>query len=192
MFGVIALDCGGIVDSIGGVITMANMSLPGVPGKLFDCIWLVKPYVEHQHKAHLLVRMEQLTNLGNPPKGKPDNKKKKKKKKRHNTTDPKTTFCLIVIYFKFDSVRNGRHESSARRRIRSEWSGSISNVPIPPTAPLDFNFIFDFVCRAFDLSAVCLSSILIPNEHIMMLQQSGTERWKCVRAWHRNPRWLRH
>jgi len=60
---VIELDCGGIVDNIGGVITMANMSLSGVPGKLFDCIWLVKPYVEHQHKAHLLVRMEQLTNL---------------------------------------------------------------------------------------------------------------------------------
>ena len=73
------------MDNIGGVITMANMSSPGVAGKLFDCIWLVKPYVEHQHKAHLLVRMEQLTNLGNPPKGKPDNKKKKRKRKKDIT-----------------------------------------------------------------------------------------------------------
>ena len=53
------------MDNIGGVITMANMSSPGVAGKLFDCIWLVKPYMEHQYKAHLLVRIEQLTNLGN-------------------------------------------------------------------------------------------------------------------------------
>jgi len=55
-------DCGGIVDNVGGVITMANMSGPGA-GDLFDCIWLVKPYSEYQPKSHLLVRIEQLTNL---------------------------------------------------------------------------------------------------------------------------------
>ena len=94
---VIELDCGGIVDNIGGVITMANMSLSGVPGKLFDCIWLVKPYVEHQHKAHLLVRMEQLTNLGNP-----------EKKPTNNPT--KTNFCVTVIYL--NSIHSDKANSS--------------------------------------------------------------------------------
>lgn len=44
---------------------MNNMSTPGHP-KLFDCIWLVKPLADYymSHKTHLLVRVEQLSNLG--------------------------------------------------------------------------------------------------------------------------------
>ena len=49
---------------------MANMSGPGA-GDLFDCIWLVKPYSEYQPKSHLLVRIEQLTNLGKSETHKP-------------------------------------------------------------------------------------------------------------------------
>lgn len=57
-------DCGGLVESFGGAITMMNMVSNTSEPKLFDCIWLIKPPNNYMHlKTHLLVRIDTFENM---------------------------------------------------------------------------------------------------------------------------------
>lgn len=52
-------DCGGMVDTYGGAITMMKMVVNETEPKLFDCIWLIRPPSSYMHlKTHLMLRVE--------------------------------------------------------------------------------------------------------------------------------------
>lgn len=58
-------NCGGMVENIGGAITMMKM----VPGekdtRIFDCIWLVKPPNTYAHlKTHLMLKIDTFDKMG--------------------------------------------------------------------------------------------------------------------------------
>lgn len=61
-----ATDCGGVVDTYGGSITMSNMTTfeSGNP-VLYDCVWLIKPLIhESVIRTHLQLLFEQFSSLG--------------------------------------------------------------------------------------------------------------------------------
>ena len=55
-------NCGGLVDTIGGVITMMNMSgkeFNESSSALYDCIWIIKPPEAYlQIKSHISIKVE--------------------------------------------------------------------------------------------------------------------------------------
>lgn len=55
-------NCGGLVDTIGGVITMMNMSgkeLNESSSALYDCIWIIKPPEAYlQIKSHISIQVQ--------------------------------------------------------------------------------------------------------------------------------------
>ena len=55
-------NCGGLVDTIGGVITMMNMSgreFNDSSSALYDCIWIIKPPEAYlQIKSHISIKVE--------------------------------------------------------------------------------------------------------------------------------------
>lgn len=56
-------NCGGLVESFGGAITMMNMT--NSSASAFDCIWLIKPPSSYLHlNTHLLVRIDTFENMG--------------------------------------------------------------------------------------------------------------------------------
>ncbi|XP_058836488.1 uncharacterized protein LOC131693035 isoform X2 [Topomyia yanbarensis] len=58
-------NCGGMVENIGGAITMMNMVPSDNDSKIFDCIWLVKPPNTYAHlKTHLSLKINTLEKIG--------------------------------------------------------------------------------------------------------------------------------
>lgn len=52
-------DCGGLVETYGGAITMMKMVVNETEPKLFDCVWLIRPPSSYMHlKTHLMIRVE--------------------------------------------------------------------------------------------------------------------------------------
>lgn len=52
-------DCGGLVDTFGGAITMMKMLQNETELKLYDCIWLIRPPNTYMHlKTHLMLRVD--------------------------------------------------------------------------------------------------------------------------------------
>lgn len=52
-------NCGGVVENVGGAITMMEMVQGTDEGRIFDCIWLVKPPNTYAHlKTHLSLRVD--------------------------------------------------------------------------------------------------------------------------------------
>lgn len=60
-------DCGGMVESFGGAITMMNMVNDNTSDpKRFNCIWVIKPPNSYMHlKTHLLMRIDTFESMGN-------------------------------------------------------------------------------------------------------------------------------
>ena len=57
-------DCGGMVERVGGAITMMKMLENERDVKLFDCIWIVKPTTGFLHyKSHLSLRVDAFEKL---------------------------------------------------------------------------------------------------------------------------------
>lgn len=57
------IGCGGLVESVGGAITMMKMVTPNVNDTdteaLFDCIWLIRPAQGYMHqKTHISLKVE--------------------------------------------------------------------------------------------------------------------------------------
>ncbi|XP_062540413.1 uncharacterized protein LOC134208662 [Armigeres subalbatus] len=51
--------CGGVVENVGGAITMMEMVHGVDEGRIFDCIWLIKPPNTYAHlKTHLSLRVD--------------------------------------------------------------------------------------------------------------------------------------
>lgn len=52
--------CGGMVDSVGGAITMMHMMVDqsSKAGELFDCIWIIRPAVGYLMKTHVSLKVE--------------------------------------------------------------------------------------------------------------------------------------
>ncbi|XP_077539981.1 CUB and LDLa domain [Haemaphysalis longicornis] len=56
-------DCGGVVEDLGGAITMMNMATPGYT-RNFDCIWLIHPGTSYTYETHISVRVAQFEEMG--------------------------------------------------------------------------------------------------------------------------------
>lgn len=57
-------DCGGLVDTFGGAITMMKMLINETEPLLFDCIWLIRPPNSYLHlKTHLMMRVDAFENM---------------------------------------------------------------------------------------------------------------------------------
>lgn len=56
-------DCGGVVEDLGGAITMMNMATPGYT-RNFDCIWLLHPGTTYTYETHISVRVAQFEEMG--------------------------------------------------------------------------------------------------------------------------------
>lgn len=57
--------CGGLVESFGGAITMMNMVGNNSDKQYFDCIWVIKPPNSYMHlKMHLLLRIDSFDKMG--------------------------------------------------------------------------------------------------------------------------------
>lgn len=57
--------CGGLVESFGGAITMMNMVGNNSDKQYFDCIWIIKPPNSYMHlKMHLLLRIDAFDKMG--------------------------------------------------------------------------------------------------------------------------------
>ncbi|XP_075559415.1 uncharacterized protein LOC142590902 [Dermacentor variabilis] len=56
-------DCGGVVEDLGGAITMMNMANPGYT-RNFDCIWLLRPGTTFAYETHISVRVAQFEEMG--------------------------------------------------------------------------------------------------------------------------------
>ncbi|XP_077504050.1 CUB and LDLa domain isoform X2 [Amblyomma americanum] len=56
-------DCGGVVEDLGGAITMMNMANPGYT-RNFDCIWLLRPSTSYTYETHISVRVAQFEEMG--------------------------------------------------------------------------------------------------------------------------------
>lgn len=57
------IGCGGLVETVGGAITMMNMVTADVnetdPEAIFDCIWIVRPSQGYMHmKTHISLKVE--------------------------------------------------------------------------------------------------------------------------------------
>ncbi|XP_053687164.1 uncharacterized protein LOC128736701 [Sabethes cyaneus] len=58
-------NCGGMVENIGGAITMMNMVPSPNESRIFDCIWLLKPPNTYAHlKTHLSLKINTLDRMG--------------------------------------------------------------------------------------------------------------------------------
>ncbi|EAT33410.1 AAEL014315-PA [Aedes aegypti] len=58
-------NCGGVVENVGGAITMMKMVQGVDDGRIFDCIWLVKPPNTYAHlKTHLSLRVDTFEKMG--------------------------------------------------------------------------------------------------------------------------------
>lgn len=52
-------DCGGLVDTFGGAITMMRMLTNETEPLLFDCFWIIRPPNSYLHlKTHLMMRVD--------------------------------------------------------------------------------------------------------------------------------------
>lgn len=52
-------DCGGLVDTFGGAITMMKMLTNETDPLLFDCVWMIRPPNSYLHlKTHLMMRVD--------------------------------------------------------------------------------------------------------------------------------------
>lgn len=52
-------ECGGLVDTFGGAITMMKMLQNETEPKLYDCIWLIRPPNTYMHlKTHLMLKVD--------------------------------------------------------------------------------------------------------------------------------------
>lgn len=66
------IGCGGLVESVGGAITMMNMVSPSTNGSMeesdnFDCIWIVRPPQGYmQMKTHISLRVETFEKMAAP------------------------------------------------------------------------------------------------------------------------------
>lgn len=57
-------DCGGLVDTLGGAITMMKMLTNETEPVLFDCIWMIRPPNSYLHlKTHLMMRVDAFENM---------------------------------------------------------------------------------------------------------------------------------
>ena len=57
-------DCGGLVERVGGAITMMKMLENEKEKKFFDCIWIVNPSGFLHYKSHLSLRVDAFEKLG--------------------------------------------------------------------------------------------------------------------------------
>ncbi|XP_065079814.1 uncharacterized protein Culd isoform X3 [Ochlerotatus camptorhynchus] len=58
-------NCGGMVENVGGAITMMKMVQGQDEARMFDCIWLLKPPNTYAHlKTHLSLRIDTFEKLG--------------------------------------------------------------------------------------------------------------------------------
>ncbi|XP_058122931.1 uncharacterized protein LOC131293914 [Anopheles ziemanni] len=58
-------NCGGVVENIGGAITMMKMLDGTNDTRVFDCVWLIKPPNTYAHlKTHLSLKVETFEKLG--------------------------------------------------------------------------------------------------------------------------------
>ncbi|XP_055630160.1 uncharacterized protein LOC129770972 isoform X2 [Toxorhynchites rutilus septentrionalis] len=58
-------NCGGMVENIGGAITMMKMVPGEADTKIYDCIWLVKPPNTYAHlKTHLMLKIDTFDKMG--------------------------------------------------------------------------------------------------------------------------------
>ncbi|XP_029726697.2 uncharacterized protein LOC109418923 [Aedes albopictus] len=58
-------NCGGVVENVGGAITMMKMVQNMDEGRIFDCIWLIKPPNTYAHlKTHLSLRIDTFEKMG--------------------------------------------------------------------------------------------------------------------------------
>jgi hypothetical protein len=60
--------CGGLVESVGGAITMMNMVDANIndtsPELLYDCIWIIRPPAGYRHmKTHISLKVETFENM---------------------------------------------------------------------------------------------------------------------------------
>lgn len=56
-------DCGGLVDNLGGAITMMEMT--GEEEKKYNCFWLIKPPQGYMHiKTHLYAKVTKFQDFG--------------------------------------------------------------------------------------------------------------------------------
>lgn len=57
-------DCGGVVETLGGAITMMKMLNNEIGTRLYDCIWLIKPPNSFHHlKTHVSLRIEKFEKM---------------------------------------------------------------------------------------------------------------------------------
>uniref|UniRef100_A0A336LJM0 CSON003691 protein n=1 Tax=Culicoides sonorensis TaxID=179676 RepID=A0A336LJM0_CULSO len=60
-------DCGGLVDTFGGAITMMKMLQNETESKLYDCIWLIRPPNTYMHlKTHLMIKVDAFEKMAGP------------------------------------------------------------------------------------------------------------------------------
>jgi hypothetical protein len=62
-------NCGGVVDSIGGVITMMDMLGKDANDSspiYMDCIWIIKPPQSYEMMTHLSIKVERLESMAAP------------------------------------------------------------------------------------------------------------------------------
>ncbi|XP_035793857.1 uncharacterized protein LOC118467456 isoform X2 [Anopheles albimanus] len=58
-------NCGGVVENIGGAITMMKMVNGANDSRIYDCVWLIKPPNTYAHlKTHLSLRVDTVEKLG--------------------------------------------------------------------------------------------------------------------------------
>uniref|UniRef100_A0A1Q3FZT1 CUB domain-containing protein n=1 Tax=Culex tarsalis TaxID=7177 RepID=A0A1Q3FZT1_CULTA len=58
-------NCGGVVENIGGAITMMNLVAGDNETRIFDCIWLLKPPNTYAHlKTHLSLKIDTFEKMG--------------------------------------------------------------------------------------------------------------------------------
>ncbi|XP_035908260.1 uncharacterized protein LOC118510486 isoform X1 [Anopheles stephensi] len=58
-------NCGGVVENIGGAITMMKMLDSANESRIYDCVWLIKPPNTYAHlKTHLSLKVDTFEKLG--------------------------------------------------------------------------------------------------------------------------------
>uniref|UniRef100_A0A182P0W9 CUB domain-containing protein n=1 Tax=Anopheles epiroticus TaxID=199890 RepID=A0A182P0W9_9DIPT len=58
-------NCGGVVENIGGAITMMKMLENANESRIYDCVWLIKPPNTYAHlKTHLSLKVDTFEKLG--------------------------------------------------------------------------------------------------------------------------------
>ncbi|XP_053676710.1 uncharacterized protein LOC128726892 [Anopheles nili] len=58
-------NCGGVVENIGGAITMMKMLTNANESRMYDCVWLIKPPNTYAHlKTHLSLKVDTFEKLG--------------------------------------------------------------------------------------------------------------------------------